>query len=247
MNLTAEEVKEKWNSPGDHLIIVYDNRKPPNNLSSLNLKTGWGFSAAIKFKRKKVLFDCGWSGYIGLDNLKNLNITPNFDYIIISHQHWDHMGGLAYVVRQSPNAELYLPDDFSNNLTKELQDRVKKVYRIKGKNGPIEITEGIYVTGDVQGSGSIGEQSALIRGNNYDLLIVGCMHPGLKPIYELASKIIPPNAIIGGIHGFNDINYLRSTKLRNMFLGHCTQHFNLFENLRGISYKQIYTGFCLEL
>lgn len=249
--LSEEELKKKWQLPNNQLIVVYDNKEPADSIKNLDLLKGWGFSAAIKFNGKSILFDCGWSGRVLLHNLKELNITVDkFDYIIISHKHWDHTGGLSRILDENPEAIVILPDDFSNNLTRELKIRSKDVIRVKGSQGVKEILPNFFVTGDLHYKGSVGEQSAFLKGDKFNLLIVGCMHPGLKPIYNQITKNIEigkPNALIGGVHGFKDVKYLESTSIRHLFLGHCTEHPETFQNIQSIEYKGIYTGFYLEL
>ncbi len=246
--ISPEELKKKWELPGNHLFVVYENHNPPNIYNSLGLIPGWGLSVAIKFKGKNILFDCGWSDSIELNNLSKLSIPDNiFDYIIISHQHWDHMGGLAAIIDRNPEATIYLPDDFSNRLTDELKKKGHKVFRLKGINGPLKLLDGFYITGDALHENIIGEQGIIIKCEKYNLLICGCLHPGLKPLYSLASKSLEPNAILGGIHGFKDLEFLRSTKIRNLFLGHCTEHLELFKKLPNFIGQQIFPGFYLEL
>ncbi|MBD3352153.1 MAG: MBL fold metallo-hydrolase [Candidatus Lokiarchaeota archaeon] len=247
MLLDENEILEKWDSEGNHLFVVYENSEAPKELQKLNLLSGWGFSAAIKYNNKKILFDCGWSNSIECNNLHALNIPNKFDYIIITHMHWDHMGALSAIVDENPDAVIYLPVDFSDHLTKELEKQVKKVYRLSGKEGPVEILDKFYVTGDIKGFGSVGEQAVIFKANNFNLLIVGCMHPSLKPLYRLASKALIPTAIIGGVHGFKDVDYLYKTKIKNLFLGHCTAHLELFQDLDGIQSQNIFPGFFLEL
>ena len=49
---------------------------------------------------KKALIDSGTSQFAGevIDSLKNFGLFP-VDYIIITHEHWDHIQGAAYLVK----------------------------------------------------------------------------------------------------------------------------------------------------
>ena len=70
------------------IIIVYDNE------ANASLKSGWGFSCLIETK-EKILFDTGDSGENLIYNLRQLNIKPeNIAAVVISHNHWNHTGGL---------------------------------------------------------------------------------------------------------------------------------------------------------
>jgi len=70
------------------ITIVYDNE------ANASLKSGWGFSCLIETE-EKILFDTGDSGEKLIYNLRQLNIQPeSIDAVVISHNHWDHTGGL---------------------------------------------------------------------------------------------------------------------------------------------------------
>ena len=92
------------------ITVLYENHKNPTNKS---LEIGHGFSAYLEFEGKKILFDTGWHGSILLNNCKILNISlKDLDAIIISHAHWDHMGGLTHVLEVTDNPDIYIPDAF---------------------------------------------------------------------------------------------------------------------------------------
>ncbi|MEN7982096.1 MAG: MBL fold metallo-hydrolase [Nanoarchaeota archaeon] len=84
----------------------------------------WRFSFAnfgsyiylIKLKHKKILIDTGSpENIIELENdLKELNLFPeDIEIIILTHNHWDHVGGITLFL----NAEFYADKkDFGENL-----------------------------------------------------------------------------------------------------------------------------------
>ncbi|MGO1712962.1 MAG: MBL fold metallo-hydrolase [Senegalia sp. (in: firmicutes)] len=80
-----------------------------------NLNIEYGLSLYIELDGKKILFDTGQSGDF-IDNSEKLNIDlKELDYIIISHGHFDHSGGLKRLIKEiNPNIELYLGDGFFN-------------------------------------------------------------------------------------------------------------------------------------
>jgi len=62
------------------------------------LLTEKGLSFYIEFNNKKILFDTGEEGAV-VDNAKALNINLNkLDYIVLSHGHHDHTGGLKRIM-----------------------------------------------------------------------------------------------------------------------------------------------------
>lgn len=59
------------------------------------------------------MFDLGQSGNF-IDNAKSLNIDlKSLDYVIISHGHHDHSGGLERLIKEiNPDIKLYLGNGF---------------------------------------------------------------------------------------------------------------------------------------
>lgn len=75
-----------------------------DNLTGLTPKKPFlaehGFSLLIENKGQKILFDSGYSQII-LHNLGLLQVTPaEIDTIVLSHGHYDHVGGLHFFLQQ---------------------------------------------------------------------------------------------------------------------------------------------------
>ena len=80
----------------------------PFHSTGKGLKSDWGFSCLIETERKNILFDTGANPKILHNNMKILCINPsNIDKIIISHEHWDHNGGLELFKPFSQKVELF--------------------------------------------------------------------------------------------------------------------------------------------
>lgn len=87
-----------------------------NNLGNKeDLDTEHGLSVYIEVDGKNILFDTGQSGNF-IDNAEKLDIDlKNLDYVIISHGHYDHSGGLERLIKDiNPDIELYLGHGFFN-------------------------------------------------------------------------------------------------------------------------------------
>ncbi|RLI75573.1 MBL fold hydrolase [Archaeoglobales archaeon] len=171
------------------VVVVYDNE------ALMGYKAGWGFSCYVKAK-EKILFDAGWDGNILLHNLKKAEIE-DFDYIMLSHAHWDHIGGLNHVINKTNY--VIVPKSFSKNLKREISKRSELIE----VNNPIEIAEGFYTTGDLN-----GEQSAILKSKKGLVVITGCAHPGLDKILSKAREFGKIFAVLGGFHGFSKIEEL---------------------------------------
>ena len=77
-----------------------------------------GESLLIAGSEKTALYDCGMA-YCGADTTDNIAETldqlkeqgiikkASLDYILLSHSHYDHMGGLPYILARFPDAVVY--------------------------------------------------------------------------------------------------------------------------------------------
>lgn len=186
------------------ITILYD-----NETLDPELEADWGFAALVEACGRTILFDTGASGRLLLKNMEKLNISPQaIGEVFISHDHWDHTGGLPEILRRKP-VRVYVPDTFSKVLPESETIALSHA---------TEIHEHIYSTGTLKNI----EQSMCIRENGSVVVIAGCSHPGVHDIVEAASEIGPVTALIGGLHGFNDFPVLQSLEL--VCATHCTQH-----------------------
>ena len=79
-----------------------------NTALSKNFGSEHGLSLYIEANSHKILFDVGASELF-LENAKKLNVDiSEVDYLIISHGHYDHGGGLRAFLRENTKAEVFL-------------------------------------------------------------------------------------------------------------------------------------------
>jgi len=122
------------------------------------------------------------------------------------------------------------------------------VYRIKEFQLLTDLSPNLASTGTITKKKTIGEHSLLIReeSQNQTVLLVGCLHPGLKPLIEAGYKFAPITQLVGGLHGFKDTKYISSTNLEHIFFGHCTKHGNTLKKLQHKKVESLYVGKILE-
>lgn len=226
------------------ITIVYENHQNPNRPE---MKTGHGFAAYLEFEGLKILFDTGWDAEKLLYNCHQAEIDlTDLDAIFISHAHWDHAGGLVGVLKKAKNPAIFLPQDYSISQPKEFGEYIQDPYikRINKFEILSKISQNLASTGCFKESGPIGEQALLIRygSNSETLLIVGCLHPGLKPFINFNRTFGRVTTLLGGIHGFNDVAYLKTTEIRNLYLGHCTQNYALFQHNHTFNTQNLTVG-----
>lgn len=79
------------------------------------LRHDFGFSTVVEYKGKTILFDAGTDARIFENNLKSLKIDlRKIDVAIVSHGHYDHIGGFDYLLSVNPEVKIYAPNDFSS-------------------------------------------------------------------------------------------------------------------------------------
>jgi len=186
------------------ITILYD-----NDAFDKRLSPDWGFAALIEACGRSILFDTGASGQILIENMHRLGISPDcIQEIFISHDHWDHTGGLPGILEVNP-VRVYVPDTISS------VDHAPETVSIRQ---PMEIHPNMYSTGTLKNI----EQSMCIKEDNKVVVIAGCSHPGVETILAAAAPIGPPVALIGGLHGLCDFPVIDS--LDWVCATHCTQY-----------------------
>jgi 7,8-dihydropterin-6-yl-methyl-4-(beta-D-ribofuranosyl)aminobenzene 5'-phosphate synthase len=61
------------------------------------MQKDWGYAALVEYGGKRILFDTGNNPEVLAQNAKAKSIDlGSLDFVVMSHRHGDHMGGLAY-------------------------------------------------------------------------------------------------------------------------------------------------------
>jgi len=217
------------------IIVLYD-----NDVKHPGLFSGWGFSCLIEHREHRVLFDTGWDGDILLSNMTKLHVLPkNIDSIVLSHQHWDHIGGLSQLLRHSGKTDVYLPTSFSQRFKSEIASK-SNVFEIQK---PREIRKGILSTGEIKAN--VNEQSLIVKTSKGGLLITGCAHPRLENILRIAKSQTKIYGVIGGFHDFDRYDAL--TDLSLIVPCHCTQHKQEIRKRFPEAYQDGFVGKTIEI
>ena len=191
--LSLKERKEAEKPVEVKITVIYDNYSLVEGL-----KTEWGFSCLIEGLEKTILFDTGGRGDLLLENMKKLNINPReIDIVFISHDHWDHTGGLLSFLQENPQVEVWLLDSFSPNLKNEVTRSGAILREIKG---PSPVCSGAYSTGTL--GAAIKEQSLVIESKEGLVLVTGCAHPGVLDIIRSVKSSSNQDIylVMGGFH-----------------------------------------------
>jgi 7,8-dihydropterin-6-yl-methyl-4-(beta-D-ribofuranosyl)aminobenzene 5'-phosphate synthase len=77
-----------------------------------DMEKDWGYAALIEYGGKRILFDTGNNPDVLARNAQARGIDlSKLDFVVMSHRHGDHMGGLSYVLKVNPKVTIYAPRD----------------------------------------------------------------------------------------------------------------------------------------
>jgi 7,8-dihydropterin-6-yl-methyl-4-(beta-D-ribofuranosyl)aminobenzene 5'-phosphate synthase len=189
----------------------------------------WGYSALVEINGKRILFDTGDNPEIFAANVKAKGVDlTRIDFVVMSHRHGDHMGGLTYLLGVNPNVKIYAPKEnfgvYGFDLPSTFYRRVESLpieMRYYGGAPPeimkfgtafpganiqlidksTEVSPGITLialVSDAPGTKELKELSLAINTAEGVVLVVGCAHPGLEAIVAEAAKIDPHIHLVAG-------------------------------------------------
>src|ERR1700694_1863867 len=76
------------------------------------MQKDWGYAALVEYGGKRILFDTGNNPDILAQNAKAKGVDlTNLDFVVMSHRHGDHMGGLTYLLKVNPTVKIYAPKE----------------------------------------------------------------------------------------------------------------------------------------
>jgi len=221
---SAAGIANAADSPKMQITVLYDvfGSQPA-------LEKDWGYSAFIEYQGKRILFDTGNNPGILERNAKAKGIDlTKLDFVVMSHRHGDHMGGLAYVLRVNPHVKIYAPKDNAgvygdvwpgsfyrqdSSLPPEQRyfaGQPPDSFRL-GSAWPgadfqlveqsTDIAPGIHLialVSDKPGTLELRELSMAVDTPSGLVIVVGCSHPGIDRIVQAATAINPRIHMIAG-------------------------------------------------
>jgi 7,8-dihydropterin-6-yl-methyl-4-(beta-D-ribofuranosyl)aminobenzene 5'-phosphate synthase len=182
-----------------------------------DLETEGGVSYLVQADGSNILLDLGLNRRNEaepplLRNMARLDVGPaDVDFIIISHPHLDHMGGMR---NQFANRAIVREEDdplagkpVYSTVSLEVTDGTSTVV-----DEPRVLAPGVITTGALPvqlfgmglfGKGYTLEQSLVVNVEGKGpVVIVGCGHPGVEAIVERTEQVLqtPVYGVIGGLH-----------------------------------------------
>lgn len=179
------------------------------------LTPDWGFSCLIE--EEGLLFDTGAKGDVWVSNMQALGLDPaGIRYLVLSHDHWDHTGGLRAVLAANPSMEVFVHDGFSA----QTLGLIREYTAPRIVEGWTEITDGIAVTGPL--GTDIREQSLVVAATGGYLVVTGCAHPHISRIIDRVSQEGTVWGVIGGLHTVADEDIDALAGAAYLSASHCT-------------------------
>jgi 7,8-dihydropterin-6-yl-methyl-4-(beta-D-ribofuranosyl)aminobenzene 5'-phosphate synthase len=175
------------------LTILYDNN--PYEESCI---PEWGFSCLVELEDNTILFDTGGDPEVFAHNIDALGVdVTEIDYVVLSHEHWDHVGGIDVVLDANPDVSVYLPETFPFHIKSNI--RIKGAEVVETSNATV-ICEGVSTTRVLDANPD--EQALIIKTKNGLILVTGCSHPGVENLARDALNLTGGEIclVVGGFH-----------------------------------------------
>jgi 7,8-dihydropterin-6-yl-methyl-4-(beta-D-ribofuranosyl)aminobenzene 5'-phosphate synthase len=173
--------------------VLYD-----NYVFQEDTRAEWGFACLIETDDQTILFDTGGDGDVLLHNADALNVDlQQVDVLVLSHYHWDHVGGVEAVLELKTGLKVYIPESFPEEFVHTVEGAGSTIFKV---DEPVEIVPGVFSTGEM--GSRIKEQSLLLDVEDGIVIVTGCSHQGIVAILDRAKEVLDRGIafVFGGFH-----------------------------------------------
>ncbi|MGL4934178.1 MAG: MBL fold metallo-hydrolase [Cetobacterium sp.] len=201
-----------------------------NKSSNKELAKEHGLSLYIETKGLKILFDVGESKKFW-KNAEKLGLNlEEVNYLILSHGHKDHGGGLSYFLKKNKKAKIYCSEYYFEKHYKKIfgayidigipyeyldverfnfvEDTLEienlKLFHCFDRESDNPLNESLYIkndNGEYIKDNFKHELNLIVEEENIKALFIGCAHKGVSNILdECEARGDRVNTIVGGFH-----------------------------------------------
>lgn len=173
--------------------VIYD-----NYASVDSLMPDWGYSVVIEGLAKTILFDTGTKPDIFASNFRKMGLDASeIDFLVLSHEHGDHIGGISSFVKMKTDIPVIIPHSFTKVFKKRMESLGLKPILVKE---PAMICEDLYTSGEFDFP--IAEQALVLDTKQGLVVMTGCSHPGIVEMLKEIKTSFNKNIymVFGGFH-----------------------------------------------
>jgi 7,8-dihydropterin-6-yl-methyl-4-(beta-D-ribofuranosyl)aminobenzene 5'-phosphate synthase len=204
-------------------------------------RSEWGFSAFVETEQVNILFDTGHTD-LYKHNANALRIDLNqSDFVVLSHHHWDHTGGMASHEFKEKK-KLILHPHILDKVSTEKADLFNRDFEIIATETSLELAPDIFFLGQIprktsfergeyKGDSMLDDSAIAIKTEKGLIVLTGCSHAGICNICEYAKEVTGQNlyAVVGGFHLTKKdealvrktIEYFKSQNVEHLYPMHC--------------------------
>jgi len=225
--------------------VIYD-----NYVSVEGMKADWGYSIYIEGLEKEILFDTGTKPEIFEENFKKLGIDAGkIDYLVLSHEHYDHIGGIPAFIKMKKDIPVIIPHSFSDKFKKQMTESGLEPILVKQ---PAMICANLWTSGEFEYQ--IAEHALVMNTKKGLVVMTGCSHPGIIEMLKRIRIDFNKNIymVFGGFHLMQKsdkemdeiISQMKSLGVVKCGATHCTgdKQINMFRDAFGENYFELGVG-----
>ena len=164
--------------PRDYFQILYDTSEP----ALAGMKPDFGYAVYIHADGKRILLDTGTDPDLMEHNLAVAGIDVNeLHMVVVSHNHYDHAGGLARIRSMNPEIPVFIPPN-----------QVFSVGDVQIVEDHLQVTPNVFVIrehSEVPTAGISDDLSVVLRSRSGPYVLSTCSHSGVGQILDRASKV----------------------------------------------------------
>jgi 7,8-dihydropterin-6-yl-methyl-4-(beta-D-ribofuranosyl)aminobenzene 5'-phosphate synthase len=173
--------------------VIYDNYAWVDSLTA-----DWGYSIVIEGLAKTILFDTGTKPDIFASNFRKMGLDASaIDFLVLSHEHFDHTGGISSFVKMKTDIPVIIPHSFTKAFKQRMDSLGLKPLLVKE---PAMICEALYTSGEFDFP--LAEQALVLDTKQGLVVMTGCSHPGIVEMLKEIKSSFNKNIymVFGGFH-----------------------------------------------